>query len=159
MLHRHYKALVTRKESLEALLKNDINERPMKTLYGLKTIQIKHVCRKLVEENEIEAYGIKAPYAFEFALSFWDDEDEEIMPEDVIESYKVLSEGCDELVVSKHGTTHGYPAPVVEYIVNDDVDPETLLSQVNESQVVIKTPFGIEYLFADMNDHTHLMGD
>ncbi|MGB1053555.1 MAG: hypothetical protein ACPG4V_07185 [Limisphaerales bacterium] len=153
----------------------------MKTLYGLKTIQIKHVCRKLVEENEIEAYGIKAPYAFEFALSFWDDEDEEItaevslcvqeivefteyedeeiLPEDVIESYKVLSEGCDELVVSKHGTTHGYPAPVVEYIVNDKVDPETLLRQVSESQVVIKTPFGIEFLFADVNAHTHLIGD
>ena len=69
------------------------------------------------------------------------------------------SEGCDELVVSKHGTTHGYPAPVVEYIVNDKVDPETLLRQVSESQVVIKTPFGIEYLFADMNAHTHLIGD
>ena len=131
----------------------------MKTIYGLKTIQIKHVCRKIVEENEIEAYSIKAPYGFEFALSFWDDEDEEILPEDVIESYKVLSEGCDELVVSKHGTTHGYPAPVVEYIVNDKVDPETLLRQVSESQVVIKTPFGIEFLFADVNAHTHLIGD
>ena len=82
-------------------------------------------------------HGIKAPYGFEFALSFGI-EDEEIMPEDVIESYKVLSEGCDELVVSKHGTTHGYPAPVVEYIVNDKVDPETLLRQVVSRRLLLR---------------------
>ena len=59
--------------------------------------------------------------------------------------------------MSKHGTTHGYPAPVLGR--GDKVDPETLLRQVSESQVVIKTPFGIEFLFADVNAHTHLIGD
>jgi hypothetical protein len=125
----------------------------------MRKIKIRHVCRKIEEENDIDADGIEAPYRFDFAISFWDEEDDEILQEDVIVTYKVLSEGCEELVFNKGGYQDGYPAPVVEYTVNDDVDPEVLLRQVNQSQVVITSPSSTEYVFSDMNGYTHLLED
>ena len=62
-------------------------------------------------------------------------------------------------MVNKGGYQDGYPAPVVEYTVNDDVDPEVLLRQVNQSQVVITSPSSTEYVFSDMNGYTHLLED
>ena len=80
--------------------------------------------------------------------------------EDYIESWKIVDDGLEEIIVEEDCTISGYPSPIVEYILKDKIDPEEFKQGVWMSRYRLMIPECNEdepFYFEDRNGYTSVI--
>jgi hypothetical protein len=80
--------------------------------------------------------------------------------EDYIESWKILDDGLEKIIVDEDYTISGYPSPIVEYILKDKIDPEEFKQGVWMSRYRLMIPECDQdepFYFEDRNGYTSVI--
>jgi len=88
-----------------------------------------------------------------FCEDFWE-------VEDYIESWKILDDGLEGIIVEEDYTISGYPSPIVEFILKDEIDPEEFNRGVWMSSYSLEIPECNQdeaFYFEDHNGYTSVI--
>jgi hypothetical protein len=88
-----------------------------------------------------------------FCEDFWE-------VEDYIESWKILDDGLERIIVEEDYKISGYPSPIVEFVLKDEINPEQLKEGVWMSSYSLNIPECNQdepYYFQDNNGYTSVI--